>query len=216
MSNLTNFLLTSVCVLGLLNAGLYLVKSFQKHDPSYIIPFISRIYVGLAALLVLMYSFDAIDRFYLNVGLTFVLTTDLILNVLYFASKKYKESIEYQNLMRNLENLEAKYSTVVENSLVGFYVIDEQSKFELVNKKFCEVTGYTKTELLRMKFTDILTGESVTTLLSNINEQFCGKSITAQYDISVVTKDGRIIPAENLGSVTCNGHRTITGNILPK
>ncbi len=41
---------------------------------------------------------------------------------------------------------EAKYRDIVENSIVGVYIIQDEY-FRYVNKKFCEIFGYTYEEI---------------------------------------------------------------------
>lgn len=215
MSETTLILLWMVFILGTLNSILYFTKYRQTKNTIYLVSIISRIYVALASGTVLIFGFNTLDRFYLNIGLSFVLLTDFISNTVYFAGKKYRETIESKRLLNTLNNLEAKYTTIVENALVGFYVIDESSKFEYVNPKFCEVTGYSKSELLSMKFIDLVTPEFVSVVLDDIHNKFCDKVSSTKFRIDLVRKDGKVISVEKLGTVTTNGHRTITGNILP-
>lgn len=42
---------------------------------------------------------------------------------------------------------EAKYRDIVENSIVGVYIIQDEF-FRYVNKKFCEIFGYTNEEIV--------------------------------------------------------------------
>lgn len=42
---------------------------------------------------------------------------------------------------------EAKYHDIVENSIVGVYIIQDEY-FRYVNKKFCEIFGYTYEEIV--------------------------------------------------------------------
>ena len=46
-----------------------------------------------------------------------------------------------------LQESEGKYRTVVENSLVGFYIIQD-GLFRFVNKRFCEIFGYSYGEIV--------------------------------------------------------------------
>lgn len=42
---------------------------------------------------------------------------------------------------------ETKYRDIVENSIVGVYIIQDEY-FRFVNKKFCEIFGYTYEEIV--------------------------------------------------------------------
>jgi len=58
-----------------------------------------------------------------------------------------KDITERKMAEEALQESEAKYRTVVENSLVGFYIIQD-NLFRFVNKRLCEILGYTYEEIV--------------------------------------------------------------------
>jgi diguanylate cyclase (GGDEF)-like protein/PAS domain S-box-containing protein len=62
--------------------------------------------------------------------------------------------------MRTLIESERKYSSYVENSPEGIFVIDKNGRYIDVNRAVLEFTGYSKEELLNMNIGDITAAES--------------------------------------------------------
>ncbi len=56
---------------------------------------------------------------------------------------------------------EKKYSGYIENAPDGVYVTDQTGRYLEVNRAACDITGYSKNELLQMTLSDILASESV-------------------------------------------------------
>ncbi|MFH1454603.1 MAG: PAS domain S-box protein [Armatimonadota bacterium] len=50
---------------------------------------------------------------------------------------------------------ERKYSLVVQNSFDGFWLTDTKGRFLDVNEAYCKMTGYSKSELMKMKVIDV-------------------------------------------------------------
>ncbi|MDE3213066.1 MAG: PAS domain S-box protein, partial [Bacteroidota bacterium] len=54
-----------------------------------------------------------------------------------------------------VERNEAKLSALVQQAADGITIVDETYRFVEVNRKFCEMVGYSKEELLQMKVTEL-------------------------------------------------------------
>ena len=52
-------------------------------------------------------------------------------------------------------NLTRRNKIILETSIDGFCVVDLDGKLLEVNSSFCDITGYSKEELLKMKLADI-------------------------------------------------------------
>ncbi len=62
---------------------------------------------------------------------------------------------ERKNIEFQLRKSEKKFRSYVENAPVGVYVVDEDGNYVDVNEAACEMTGYSKDELLDMSIPDL-------------------------------------------------------------
>jgi PAS domain S-box-containing protein len=61
---------------------------------------------------------------------------------------------------RSLLESENKFKSYIDFAPDGIFVVDESGKYVDINDSACKMTGYSKTELLKMSITDILAEES--------------------------------------------------------
>ncbi len=103
---------------------------------------------------------------------------------------------EWKETEAALKSSEKKYSTLVENGNDGIIIVqDDVLKF--VNSKFCEITGYGKEEALGKQllyFVPVDYFRMVTKrYLKGLNKE---NSPSRVYEVEVISKDNRLIPAE--------------------
>ena len=55
---------------------------------------------------------------------------------------------------------EDRYRSILQSSMDGFWMADTQGRFLDVNDTACEMTGYTREELLTLSVSDVNAGES--------------------------------------------------------
>ncbi len=137
----------------------------------------------------------------------FILLTSLILYFLIRRDRKMKESL--------LET-ESKYRSLVEESVVGVYIIQDR-KFSYVNPRFAEMHGYTQEELLQMDAISLVVPEERPHVLENIRKQIEGEEKTVHFYTRVIKKDGSIIHIEVFGHVSQvlhNAKPAIMGTVL--
>ncbi len=60
-----------------------------------------------------------------------------------------------KNTYFQLKESESKLRTIFDNSIIGIAIHRKDSEFEFINNAFSEITGYSKSELLKMKEIDI-------------------------------------------------------------
>jgi two-component system, cell cycle sensor histidine kinase and response regulator CckA len=110
---------------------------------------------------------------------------------------------------------EAKYRNVVEDSLVSFYIIQDDL-FRFVNKRFCEIFGYSYEEIVDKAHPGDLVHpgdrERVEMILQKRIE---GEIKKIEYDFKGLRKDGRVIIVRVLGSIILyKGQPAAAGSII--
>ena len=102
---------------------------------------------------------------------------------------------------------EAKYRSVVESSLAGFYIIQDDL-FRFVNRRFCEITGYSYDEVVNtMPYLELIHPEERRKVSEHIEKRLMGETGNAEYAFRVVRKDGEVITVKLLGGFTSHGGR---------
>ncbi len=97
---------------------------------------------------------------------------------------------------------EEKFRTLVETSLVGVYIIQD-GRFVYVNPAMAKIYGYTERELLTMSSVlDVVVEEDRPLVGENIRKRVDREIESLKYDFSCLTKTGRKIRVEVLGSRT--------------
>jgi PAS domain S-box-containing protein len=110
---------------------------------------------------------------------------------------------------------EEKYRNVVEHSLAGVYIVQD-NLFRFVNKRWCEMLGYTYEEAVDT-FGPIDTAypEDKKIVEENIRRRLTGEADHIEYDFRTVRKDGKVLNVKVLGSLTIyKGRTAVTGNII--
>ncbi len=114
-----------------------------------------------------------------------------------------------------LKESEAKYRSVAEESLAGFYIIQD-GLFRYVNRRFCEITGYSYDEIVdRMGPLDLVYEEDRDVVEENLRKRFGGEMGSIQYRFRMTRKAGSIARVEVLGSAfDYRGKPAAIGTIL--
>lgn len=118
--------------------------------------------------------------------------------------------------LRNFASVHDKYHSIIENTPIGFYVIDKDGIIEFANFYFAKMLGYESSlDLIGKNIIDLTVEEYKDIAKENIRLRISGKKKVVSYISKLVTKNGEIITVEVNGSRTENGHVTITGSINP-
>ncbi len=109
---------------------------------------------------------------------------------------------------------EIKYRTVVENSLAGVYIYQD-NLFRFVNKRWCEIYGYACEEVVdKLGAMDITYPEARGVVQGYVTELLTGKTDVARFTHTAVRKDGTTITVSVLGSRTIyRGRPAISGTV---
>jgi PAS domain S-box-containing protein len=109
---------------------------------------------------------------------------------------------------------EAKFKTIVERSLVGFYIIHNR-KFAYVNPQLAEIFGYKQDELIDSYPEAVIHPDDRERVLENVRINMEGEKETLHYEAKGLKKSGESIWIE----VFCNGipgqkTKAVMGTIL--
>lgn len=100
-----------------------------------------------------------------------------------------------------LDESEQRLRIIVENTPVGIDLLDMEGNFLEVNKAFCNLTGYSQEELLKMNFRDITVPDDLPENEKQINALLSGKIPYIDFTKRYRCKDGSIIWVEVFASI---------------
>ncbi|NMB79669.1 MAG: PAS domain S-box protein [Methanomicrobiales archaeon] len=114
-----------------------------------------------------------------------------------------------------LQESEEKFRTLVEESLVGVYVI-AGDRFIHVNPKFADMLGYTQEEIVEgLTVRDLIAPECWSMVQANVERRLSGKTKSLHYAFKGRRKDGALIDVEAAGTrALFHGEPAIIGTII--
>jgi PAS domain S-box-containing protein len=119
-----------------------------------------------------------------------------------------------QGQTASLQSSEMKFRSLVEQSLVGVYIIQDE-RFAYVNPRQAEIFGQTPEQMLQMLVLDNVVEEDRPLVGEQIQRRISGEMTTAHYNFRGLRKDGSIVHVEVLGSRTeYNGKPAVLGTTL--
>lgn len=105
-----------------------------------------------------------------------------------------KEAIaEIRKLEKDLRASETAFRGNFDNAAVGMALIDENGKWLKVNKRVCEIVGYTESELMQLTFQDITHPDDLNADLSYLEELVADKRRFYQMEKRYFHKNGNIV-----------------------
>lgn len=96
---------------------------------------------------------------------------------------------------RALQASEARYRELFENAMDMVYTHDPDGNLTSVNKAAERITGYSRAEALRMKFTDFISPGYSDIARRMIDRQFAGE-VPTTYELELIAKDGHSVALE--------------------
>nr|WP_321498240.1 PAS domain S-box protein [uncultured Methanolobus sp.] len=99
-----------------------------------------------------------------------------------------------------LKASEKKYSSLVEEGNDGIIIV-QNGVLVFANMKFCEITGFSRTEILHRPFEDFLSLEYKRLVMNKFRKSLEKKKSSLKYEIELVAKEGRNTPAEINSSI---------------
>jgi diguanylate cyclase (GGDEF)-like protein/PAS domain S-box-containing protein len=129
----------------------------------------------------------------------------------YSIIKDITHHIKAQNLLMEAE---AKYRSLIENSLVGVYIMQD-GKLVYVNPRLCEMSGYKCEELLGLSVSEFIYPEDLPLVSENIRKRLNNETGTIKYEYRALRKDKSVITFELYGSkIVYNGRDAIIGTVI--
>jgi PAS domain S-box-containing protein len=114
-----------------------------------------------------------------------------------------QELAERQQAELALRESESRYRTLIEQASDGIFIVDPHGFFIEVNTRGCEMIGYTREEILRMRLTDPLYDEDLTATPLKFQELRAGQTTLSERRLR--RKDGALIPVEISAKLLPNG-----------
>ncbi|MBN1380963.1 MAG: PAS domain S-box protein [Deltaproteobacteria bacterium] len=114
-----------------------------------------------------------------------------------------------------LRESEDKYRNVIEKSLAGFFIVQDDI-FRFVNQRFCDIVGYSHDELCdKMSALELTHPEDRRKVKANIDKRLSGEVDTVEYEFRTIRKDGKVITLKILGgSMMYKGKPAVTGTMI--
>ncbi len=125
-----------------------------------------------------------------------------------YLSRTFNEmviSIKYAKQERDIAETElriaeARFRSLVEQSLTGIYIIQDM-KCVYVNPHFAEIFGYSQNEIIRLpSFLDLVFEDDRNLVVANIREREAGRVLSQRYSYRGKRKDGAVIFVEVHGT----------------
>ena len=114
---------------------------------------------------------------------------------------------ERKQFERALMESEAKYRSVVESSLVGFYIVQD-GLFRYVNRRWCEIFGYAYDEVIdKLGPADIAHPDDRQAVEDNMKMGLADEKDYIEYVFKTLRKDGRMLTVKALGNSIIYGGR---------
>ena len=130
--------------------------------------------------------------------------------------KKYSEQLVNKLEKKNTELMaaEAKFRALVEQSIVGIYIIQDD-QFVYVNPTMAGIYGRSEEEMTSRSLYDFAVPEDHALLRENIRWRISGAVSSVHYDLRVLHQSGAVLEVEVHGSRTeYNGRPAVMGTLL--
>lgn len=114
-----------------------------------------------------------------------------------------------------LKESENIYRFLVEKSLAAFYIIQD-GLFRFVNKRFCQLSGYTCDEIIeRMGPADLVHPCDHNSVIETLEKCLSGKNYDSEHILKIVKKDGQIATLQIVGNLfSYKGKPAVSGTII--
>ncbi len=91
----------------------------------------------------------------------------------------------------NIKVVDIDYRLIVENAEEGIAIIQDE-KIIYANPRLCELTGYTREEILGFDIKEAIHPDDLERVITNFRNRIAGKEAEEKYDFRVITKNGEV------------------------
>jgi PAS domain S-box-containing protein len=105
----------------------------------------------------------------------------------------------YDNVVRSESDLrvsEEKYRTILESIEDGYYEVDTSGNFTLLNDSLCKILGYSRNDLIGMKYSELMDEINVKSIYETFRKVFSSEQPVKHFDNEFVRRDGVVINNE--------------------
>jgi PAS domain S-box-containing protein len=130
--------------------------------------------------------------------------------------KEYSEQLVHKLEEKNTELIaaEVKFRTLVEHSIVGIYIIQDD-QFVYVNPRMAEILGWSEEEMTSRTISDFIVPEDQALVRENIRQRISNGVPSVHYDLRVLHQSGAVLQVEVHGSRTdYNGRPAVMGMLV--
>ena len=105
----------------------------------------------------------------------------------------WRDITEHKDLVQALQDSEERFRATFEQAAVGIAHVGLDGKWLRVNERLCQMTGYTREELLRLTFQDITHPDDLAADLALVQALLAGEKPTYSLDKRYLRKDASIL-----------------------
>ena len=111
---------------------------------------------------------------------------------------------------------EKLFRLMIDNAMVGVYIVDEEQRFQYVNPALAAMLGYTPEEVVgTARFPSFIHPDDLPLLVHNYLQRLKGEVPFGHYEARALHKSGRVVTIEIFGTyVDVNGQRSLAGTVI--
>ncbi len=134
------------------------------------------------------------------------LTKPYEVDELYFKVANCLQKLEYQRKMKATEKAlresEKNFRALAENANDGILIAVGKGGHVYANRRLSQITGYSDYELLQISIRKLVSPDNFKKINENYKKRLEGKSVPISYEINILHKKGKMVPAEVTGART--------------